>query len=449
MDARRPAAVTWRRRGPAALRPCPAYRLDLPGGRAASLGIEHSSRTDTPEEAVDSSTARAQKPGLRPDNPASPDQPSRLQSLARARTPVQRQNDLQNTDGKAAKAISKDQPVEQVPDIVRAENDDLSAWMAAAEQIIGKPEPAAPAGKDSVEDTGEKIEVVADRLDIPEDLSTVVEYGRPRGKSKDGDQHELPLFDGMPKREDVRQGALGDCGVIAAIGAAAGTAPDSIQNSVRDNGDGTVTVALHETEFKDRDIASPTGRTIDVTISKDVPVFTKNPGQAAFARCTDAGVTWPGYVEKALGAVDETWPSDRGENPLLGNPVERGYARLDKGTRAWTQAEVLAQLTGRPARVSRLDTDPGAAAENEAVLGDLVDSGRPIVVSTVPKFMQRADPSTYELTAAHAYELIGVEDGKALMRNPYGYDHPDPVPLSEFCNHFNSYYATLDDDLGE
>ncbi|MEV0661323.1 hypothetical protein ACIBI3_08805 [Actinomadura luteofluorescens] len=412
------------------------------------MGIEHTGKTDTHEEGVDKSTAQAQKPVLRPDNPGSPDQPSRLQSLARAREPAQPRNDLRTTDEEPAKPVSKDKPMEQGLLARGAEDDDLSAWMAAAERLLGKPEPAAPDAKDSTDDTGEKLEVEADRLDIPDDLGTVVEYGRPHGKNKDGEQRELPLFDGMPKREDALQGVLGDCGVIATIGAVAGTAPDKIQSSVRDNGDGTVTVALHEAEFKDREIASPTGRIIDVTITKDVPVFTENPDQAAFARCTDAGVTWPGYVEKALGAVDETWPSDRGQNPLLGNPVERGYARLDKGSRAWMQAEILTQLTGRSARVSRLDTDPGAAADNEAVLSGLVESGRPVVVATVPEFMQRGDFRKYHLRCQHAYELIGVEDGKALLRNPYGRKHPDPVPVAEFTNHFNSYYAALESETG-
>ncbi|GGQ03173.1 hypothetical protein BKA00_004430 [Actinomadura coerulea] len=219
---------------------------------------------------------------------------------------------------------------------------------------------------------------------------------------------------------------------------------------MRENDDGTVTVALHETKFKDSDSAVPTGRVIDVTISKDLPVHIGDPGQAAFARCTVAGVTWPGYIEKALGAVDETWPPDRGQNPLLGNAAERGYARLDKGTRAWTQAEILTQLTGRPARVDRLniDTGPEAAADNEAVLGRLVEAGRATLVSTVPEFMQRADFRKYNLRCQHVYELVGVEDGTVMLRNPYGHKHPDPVPVAELTNHFNSYYAALEGETG-
>ncbi|WP_329085935.1 hypothetical protein OG979_24595 [Actinomadura citrea] len=403
------------------------------------MGIEH-----TPKEAVDNSSVQPRKPGLRPDNPGSPDQPSRLQSLARAREPAQ----SQNADEEQAGAVSKDRPAEEGLLAGGAENDDLSAWIAAAEQHLGKPEPTAADGEDSTNDTEERIEVAADRLDIPDDLSAVVEYGRPHRTDEGGEKQALPLFDGIPKREDARQGALGDCGVIAAMGAVAGTVPDKIQSSVRDNEDGTVTVSLHETEFKDGDVVTPTGRILDITVTKDVPVLAEKPGEAAFARCTNAGVTWPGYIEKALGAVDETWPPERGQNPLLGNPAERGYARLDKGTGAWTQAEILAQLTGRPACVDRLNTDPGAAADNEAVLTSLVESGRPTVVSTVPDFMQRADPKVYKLRCQHAYELIGVEDGKALLRNPYGHKHPDPVPVAEFTKHFNSYYAALEGETG-
>ncbi|WP_433467114.1 hypothetical protein [Spirillospora sp. CA-128828] len=511
------------------------------------MGIEHTSGTDTHTEAIDKPTAQGRPPGLRPDNPGSPGQPSRLESLARARELPQEQNGSEKTDVKTvpsqtdgtgekkdapqpsgpeqnvdepktepvnekrrtegprartdedpgdrdqptpgmseppngtgaqgadrgntaevpgteaetdrtkatepknlniSEANSKDGAAGQVPHPVRGVNDDLSAWMAATEQIVGKGEPASPADKASANDTGEKIEVAADRLDIPEDLRSQVEYGRPQGTNEDGAKYELPLFDEMPKREDAMQGALGDCGVIAAIGAVAGTSPDKIHDSVRDNNDGTVTVALHEAEFRDRDVTAPTGRVIDVTMSKDIPVFTERTNEAAFARCTRAGVTWPGYIEKALGAVDETWPPDRGQNPLVGNPSERGYARLDKGTGAWTQAEILTQLTGRAARVNRLDTDPGAVADNEAVLTDLVESERPSVFSTLPDSMQRADPDAYKLRCQHAYELIGVENGKVLMRNPYGHKHPDAIPVAEFSKYFNSYYAALEDEAG-
>ncbi|GGQ03180.1 hypothetical protein BKA00_004431 [Actinomadura coerulea] len=192
------------------------------------MGIEHTSKTDTHEEAVDGSTPQAQKPVLRPDNPGSPDQPSRLQSLARAREPVQPRNDAQNTDEEPAEAAPEDESMEQGLLAASAEDDDLAAWMAAAERILGKPDPAAPEVKEPGKDAGEKIEVVADRLEIPADLSDEVEYGRPLRKNKDGDQDELPLFDGTPKRADARQGVLGDCGVIAAIGAVAGTAPEKI-----------------------------------------------------------------------------------------------------------------------------------------------------------------------------------------------------------------------------
>lgn len=410
------------------------------------MGIEHTGKTDTHVEGADESTAKLQKPSMRPDNPGSPDQPSRLQSLARAREPAQPQNVLQTTDEGPAKAVSKDEPMEQGLLARGPEDDDLSAWMAAAERLLGKPEPEVPDGKECTDETGEKIEVEADRLDFPGNFKEKVEYGRPQGMNDDGTRYVLPLFVGTPKREDARQGALGDCGVIAAMGAVAGTVPDKIQDSVKENNDGTVTVSLFETKFKDEDTTVPTGRVIEVRMTKDVPVFASDPHEAAFARCASAGVAWPGYVEKALGAVDETWSPDRGRHPVVSNIAERGYARLDKGTGAWTQAEMLTQLTGRPARVSRLGVDAGAAPENEQVLTDLVESGRPVLVATLPDNMQLADPDVYKLSRQHVYELIGVEDGRAVLRNPYGHLHPKPVPIVEFTNHFNSYYAALEDE---
>jgi hypothetical protein len=70
------------------------------------------------------------------------------------------------------------------------------------------------------------------------------DYGPPPDRP---DGTPIPCFDGPPTREQTVQGQLGDCGVIATIGAIAGHRPEAIRDCVRPNDDGSYEVRLHET----------------------------------------------------------------------------------------------------------------------------------------------------------------------------------------------------------
>lgn len=50
-----------------------------------------------------------------------------------------------------------------------------------------------------------------------------------------------PLFTRVPTLADIKQGGLGDCYLLAALASIVSTAPETIQNMMKDNGDGTVT----------------------------------------------------------------------------------------------------------------------------------------------------------------------------------------------------------------
>lgn len=56
------------------------------------------------------------------------------------------------------------------------------------------------------------------------------------------DARDMPLFPHEPSPNDISQGYLGNCYMMASLSTAAARFPDRIRNNIRDNGDGTCTV---------------------------------------------------------------------------------------------------------------------------------------------------------------------------------------------------------------
>ncbi|MGI5233541.1 hypothetical protein [Actinoallomurus sp. CA-142502] len=63
------------------------------------------------------------------------------------------------------------------------------------------------------------------------------------------DGTRTPLSRGEPTREQTKQGDLGDCGIIATLGAVAGHRPEAIRDCVRETDDGNYEVRLHEARY--------------------------------------------------------------------------------------------------------------------------------------------------------------------------------------------------------
>ncbi|MFG2089798.1 hypothetical protein [Spirillospora sp. NPDC048824] len=100
----------------------------------------------------------------------------------------------------------------------------------------------------SVADRLRQVVGKLDRSDQPKELAETVDrpdfqdptedpqyvpdrYGTPLER-RDGTR--TPLFDGEPTREQTEQGALGDCGIIATLGAVAEHHPEAIRDCVRE-----------------------------------------------------------------------------------------------------------------------------------------------------------------------------------------------------------------------
>lgn len=253
-------------------------------------------------------------------------------------------------------------------------------------------------------------------------------YGTPLERP---DGTRVPCLNGRPQRGQAEQGWLGDCGVVATLGAVAAHRPGDISGRVAEQPDGTYKVRLNEAEWT-RDGAAPTGQMIDLTVTPDLPVFDARPELSAFASAEHT--TWAPVLEKAIAGLDQAWTpqrradwadlwhrlceNDAGDekvkNPRTGYAPE-GYARLNQGSTAWDRAELLTQLTGRQSAVRSYPDDPG---QLRAVFDRQVREGKPVLVASRLKKQDREE-MPYDLEPGHAYEVVAVADGKVQLRNPW------------------------------
>jgi hypothetical protein len=304
-------------------------------------------------------------------------------------------------------------------------------------------------------DKSEALRAVVDRpafrdptVKLPPDR-----YGDPLTRP-DGTQ--VPCFDGQPTREQARQGRLGDCGLIATLGAVGAHRPGDISRSVQPNPDGTYRVVLNEARQTEHG-AAPTGRTVELTITPDLPVYEADPDLPAFGTAT-SGTAWCPVLEKAFAGVAETWTPQRrvawldawvaicadkpdGQVSMHSGPAPDGYVRLNQGTEPWERAEILTQLTGQEAVVREFPSGRDEWLINRIIRSQLQE-GKPVLASS----RQLNDGELklpLNLEPKHVYEVTGVEKGKIILRNPWNYKHPEPMETDEFASNMRAWYTTL------
>ena len=106
------------------------------------------------------------------------------------------------------------------------------------------------------------------------------------------DARDIELFPEEPALSDVIQGNVGNCYLIATLGAVTEAMPSYIKKSMKDNGDGTVTVRLFMKNKMDDDYY-PVYVTVDKTIAYDK----KNKMVGS------KGALWVKIFEKAIAAA--------------------------------------------------------------------------------------------------------------------------------------------------
>lgn len=161
-------------------------------------------------------------------------------------------------------------------------------------------------------------------------------------------------------------------------------------------------------------------------------------------------------MEKAIAGTDKTWNGERQDKATRiwnargypGNAPD-GYVRLNQGSDEGERAELLTQLTGRPAKVVEFPTgydNQGRSADRQLreEIADRLSENKPVLVGSLPR--PKGDPPLpRKLSGGHVYEVTKIDDqGKLHLRNPWNRRHPEPMTIQEFKAGVRPRYSTLE-----
>lgn len=224
---------------------------------------------------------------------------------------------------------------------------------------------------------------------------------------------DVPLFlDGAHgvRGDQVRQGALGDCWLLATMASLADANPEVIRDMITDNGDGTYTVKLWIDGKRQSYVVDG-----DFIVAGDVP-------QYAGAK-EKPNVLWPLVLEKAVAQAMGGYPEIEGDFPstamkmFLGDPGKDDFYSKGLFTRSgWHDG---------------FDTDL-----SHAELAKLNDDG---YVMTAVSLLEKNDEKSYAagdstVYYSHAYQVadVGFDDNGAptvTVVNPWNNEAQGPGGL--------------------
>ncbi len=207
--------------------------------------------------------------------------------------------------------------------------------------------------------------------------------------------------------KDINQGSFGDCWYLASLASLAQANPQFIQDGIRENDNGTVSVRIWDAE----------GNMQWVTVTADLPLDENGDPVGAYGD----GESWPAYYEKAFAQTFDEDP--RGT-----------YGAIEGG---WSE-DAVPHLTGGEAE----DIGGGWFGSDYDNVKDAFSNGRAVTVSSTGE----DPPEGWKgYTDNHAYYVVGVkENGNILIGNPWGQTDYPPIECTpdEFEEYFEDPQAT-------
>ena len=222
---------------------------------------------------------------------------------------------------------------------------------------------------------------------------------------------------------DVKQGALGDCYLIAGMAGVARADPSLIEDLIKDNGDGTFDVTLYIRP-------SAYSRPRPVTKTVDARLAVKYSGKPLYAGIGDEAdgksELWTALIEKTLAQHKDSYDFISG-----GNINKQGFH----------YGGASEMLTGK--RENYMPTDSMDSDEALLWIDLALEEGRPVTVSS--RNLKDDEDLTREANGRnvywnHAYAPISVDlDAETMdLQNPWGSSHVEDLSGADFIKYYRA-----------
>lgn len=216
---------------------------------------------------------------------------------------------------------------------------------------------------------------------------------------------------------DVAQGQLGDCYLMAGMAAVARANPDQLKKIIKDNGDGTFNVTLY---IRKNPYSAPT----PVTKTVDARLPSSGGGSTLYAGTGDkaGGATemWPALLEKTVAQHKGSYEEISGGN-------------IGKG--GFNFAGATEMFTGKAEGYKNVDN----LQEDDILLelGAALEAKRTCTVDSRDMTNNEAlskESTPYNVYGNHAYAVQAVDIDKRTvdLQNPWGSHHVKALPIALF-----------------
>ena len=224
-----------------------------------------------------------------------------------------------------------------------------------------------------------------------------------------GDEHSV-------SPNDVAQGALGDCYLIAGMAAVARANPDAIQKLIKDKGDGTFEVTLY---IRRNRYSRPEA----VTKVVDAQLPERSPGSALYAKTGDKGAEgtemWTALIEKTVAQHKGSYET------IQGGQIANGF-EFNGATELLTGKYESYQPTAKMNEDDILLTIAAALEAKKPVTAETYD------MTNDEAMTKEAAPFNVHGNHAYAPEKVDIDKRTIALQNPWGSDHVAPLDVARF-----------------
>lgn len=221
----------------------------------------------------------------------------------------------------------------------------------------------------------------------------------------------LPLFrigaDGKPVLDpttDINQGDIGDCWVLAGLGAIAMTNPQLLESHIRANSNGTYTVTLYQN-----------GKPVQITVTDTVPYNSKGGWDYPYAHDLNGNDKWAVIYEKAYAEL------------------KGGYEKTEGGFGDISMSD----LTGQPGH----RTSPSDISLSQ--INNLRTQGYAFTAGTNSGSSEMEDNG--QLVTSHEYMVKSVDTANqtVTLLNPWGSQGAAPQTVTLSWKDFQTYFGSV------